>query len=163
MVTFQDPPCLNSYRLTGEWGEWLSKFPWSHWETLTFERERYSPKSCIGSLSRYGARLQRLGIQSRRFAVVEGQVGRTRLHLHTLAILEWDAKVVPARALLQRGEELHRTAWETWHESYGRARVSPLSRDAIGASLYVAKYLNKTLEPQWYFLPERGWDEYLPA
>lgn len=152
----------NPYRLTEEWGKWLSKFPWSHWETLTFENQRYSARACFSAVAAYHRRLQRAGIKSRRFVVVEGDA-RTRLHVHTLAMLSWDRTVVPARAALSDGRALHRAAFPHWKDNFGRAQISPLGSDSVGASIYVGKYVSKHAGSEWRFLPDDGWEPYLPS
>ena len=161
---FSGPPPLNDYRLRGEWAEWLARFPWTHFGTYTFQEPRQTVRSVVGCYRAYGRTLaERCGMRNRSFAVVEGRDGSTRLHLHSLSILEWDRQRAPARALLSPEYGLHQTAWREWFERYGRARVSPLGADGIGAAYYVAKYLLKEDEPRWEFLPSHGWERIVPA
>lgn len=153
---------LSRYRLVGEWAEWLSAFPWTHFETLTFKEPRSSPRSVIGSLKRHRSRLKRMGIQSRCFAVVEGSES-VRLHLHTLSVLRWTGPRAHLSAHGLLSEPVHFAADRAWREHYGRARIRRLGSDRTGAAFYVAKYLLKEDHPRWWFLPETGWDRIIEA
>lgn len=166
-VRFDDQqPERSMYRLRGVWADWLARFPWTHFGTYTFREERPTARSALGCYRYHGRALaRRRGVRNRAFVVVEGDDGPggpARLHVHTLEILGWDDERRPTRALLSHEEGLHLEAWGEWHKRYGRARVSPLGSDGVGAAYYVAKYLHKTDEPRWWFLPSGGWGAYLP-
>ena len=152
----------NVFRMRGEWANWLASFDWTHFETLTFAEPATSPRAAIGRVRAYGRALERRSICSRRFAVVEGD-SSTRLHVHCLARITWAPEVVRARTALSDDGGLHRRAWEEWKIRYGRARISPLSGDSIGAAFYLAKYLLKEDSPRWYFLPSNGWTNTIRA
>jgi len=154
---------FSPWNLTREWAEWLARFPWTHFETLTFKEPRPSARSCLGCLRAHRRRLSRVGVESRFFAVVEGGRSSTRMHVHALSHLGWSRDRAPARALLSGQQAIHRTAWRVWHDHYGRARISPLGSDAVGASYYVAKYMFKGGDSTGIFLPDDGWSPYLPA
>ena len=162
--SFEGRGPLNGYRLTAEWAEWLATFPWTHFETLTFRTERFSARACWKAVAAYQRRLSRRSIGHRCIAVVEGEAS-TRMHVHTLAMCHWqrgphDDRPRPPWMV---PEPLHRTLHREWFEAFGRARISPLGSDRIGAGFYVAKYLMKASEPRWDFLPSHGWDRIVRA
>ena len=152
---------LNAFRVRGEWAEWLATFPWTHFGTYTFAKPRQTVRAAIGCLKAHHRRLRRSDIAARAFAVVEGGEG-VRMHLHTLSVLEWAGQRADLATHGLVSEPLHRADHRTWWECYGRCRCSPLRRDSTGAAFYVAKYLLKTAEPRWFFLPNRGWEGLIP-
>lgn len=153
-------PCKRCQRR--EWVNWLATFPWTHFETLTFQEPRATARSAFGCLRAHRSRLSRRGMEARFFAVIEGGGTATRLHLHALSILRWADGRACARALLQDPSALHRAAWREWKDHYGRARISPLEGGGAGAVRYVAKYVTKE-DSERIFLPSGGWERYLRA
>ena len=152
---------LNAFRVRGEWADWLATFPWTHFGTYTFGEPRQTVRAAVGCLKAHHRRLGWDDVEARAFAVVEGGEG-VRLHLHTLSLLRWVGARADLAAHAMVSEPLHRAAHRRWFESYGRCRVSPLQGDSTGAAFYVAKYLLKTAEPRWFFLPNRGWEGLIP-
>lgn len=156
------PEVASQYRLIGEWGAWLSTLDkWTHFFTGTFHQERKTPGACARSFENYLDSLQRHKIKGRAFVVVEGDQ-RVRLHVHALTVLDWDASLVSTPSLLPDGKGRLREArgvlaWKRWFQSRGRCRCDEIHGTSTGAAFYVAKYLLKTKEPRYYFLPDEAW------
>jgi len=155
-----------TYAQRGAWADWLYRFPFTHFETFTFQDPRKTTRSCLGSLRRHSRRLSWAGIEARYFAVVEGDA-RVRLHLHTLSMLHWKREMVCPPTELQykgkgrRWDALALRSFVAWLEAYGRCKSEPIS-GGISGYRYVAKYILKNDEPRSFFLPDRGWGPYLP-
>jgi len=155
-------PRETRYRMTGEWGSWLAGLaPWTHFFTGTFEKERKTVAAVARSFDRYLESLSGDAIIGKAFAVVEGDT-RTRLHVHALCVLGWDAALVCPPTTLQRKSRRSRDArsvlaWGRWVRTRGRARCEPIQGTATGAAFYVAKYMLKTEEPRYFFLPDEAW------
>ena len=134
-------------QLLEHYGEWLDRYRWAAWATLTF-RWNPSPKSALESFRRWllgprvsdsyvleeGAsdRPQRpLWVGGEPYFFVATEEGKLngRTHLHALLGTN-------------RGRLDRRIGFEEWFHRNGRARILPYDQGR-GASFYISKYVIK--------------------
>lgn len=113
--------------LTEAWGEWLGKWPWQLWSTLTFKQEQ-SHNSATRAFRNFAQWLQKDSPSAGWFCAHEiGDYGR--LHLH--ALLGGLGPHVSVNML-----------WRWWFDRYGRAQLLPYD-PTRGAAFYISKYVVK--------------------
>ena len=146
---------FNPYRLSGEWGAWLSGMPWVHFFTGTFRQPRSSVESIHRSMRVVRRAVQRVtGDRPQIISVVEGIGSFKRMHLH--ALVGWDVgfssrgrKSLPTPSRLQA-----RALWDEWNSRYGRAHAGRIT--GRGSAYYVAKYMTKE-RGSFALLIDDGW------
>jgi len=125
------------------WGEWLSRWEWSAWCTLTFRDPGYTHEAATRSWLRFASWIRREGSPDLAWFVGHEVGARGRLHLHALL-----GAVLP---YTQRS-----ALWSWWHKKYGRAQILAY-HPKLGAAHYVSKYVTKDLAH--YDLDLRGLDQ----
>ena len=124
------------------WAEFLDRFAWDGFWTLTFE-EDYSARSATKAFVRWAT----------RFTVSEPGA------ISYIGFLEWGRRTprVPHIHGLTRNERCARKVlWADWYQRYGRAQSRRFD-PSQGARWYLAKYCTKeSVEP---ILDERRTDQ----
>ena len=117
-----------AYDLIEAWAEFLNRFLWEGFWTLTFE-EDYSAASARRAFVRWAS----------RFTVSEPEA------LSFIGFLEWGHRTpkVPHIHALTRNERCaRRVMWSFWYSHHGRAQ-SRAYDPSRGAPYYLAKYCTK--------------------
>ena len=118
-------------------GEWLGRYPWDAWCTLTFRAGNFTTEAATRAADNLLEWLRREGAPDVTYFIgheVGGLGGR--LHLHGLL-----GQLPPI--------DTRRGIWKFWYKRYGRAQVLPYDPER-GAAYYVSKYVSKGLA-EWDF------------